>query len=376
MSLVDIGLSLYPSSIGMSSTGGFTLDAAEELITFIVQAPKTGTLKKIGWRVYASTSPVLTCRVSIETVADVIGQPVATTDAGKTLYAANAVSADITNPAADVRFDAINGTTGISVTKGDLLAITIRVIAYTSGSIAVHYNQYGGIWPMSGLPMSRSHGYTQTYAASTWTVYYTPHITLEYDGEFAVCPFTLPAQHRNSHIAYNSSSNPDRRGLKFQAPYGFTAKGVVVYLDCAVDVDLIIYDADEYTVMTGFPITLDKDKRANNSAAWHYIEFPTEPQFAANANYRMVLLPKDTTNIVIICCVPADDDTILGATAYPEGLKTAYTTFNGTPTSGSHAWTDDTAYKMCAGLLVNKIDIPAGTGGLLTHPGMSGGMRG
>lgn len=130
-----------PYSTG-SSPGTVRLDAAEERIAYVIRWPKTGTLKKVGWTISSVSSPVLTVAVSIETVADAVGVPIATTDAGKTLYAANAVSADITNPSAGARFDAINSTTGISVTKGELAAITIRAKTVTSGYIEVTVDLY------------------------------------------------------------------------------------------------------------------------------------------------------------------------------------------------------------------------------------------
>jgi hypothetical protein len=76
-----------------------------------------------------------------------------------------------------------------------------------------------------------------------------------------------------------------------------------------------------------------------------------------------VVLPKSTTNISTYKYLPADDGSILGVTALPEGSDIAYTTFNGTPTSGSHTWTDDATSIPSINLLVDKIDIGTSGGG-------------
>jgi hypothetical protein len=342
-----------------------TLDAAEEHIAFVIQAPKTGTIKKIGWMVTASSSPVgITCYVALETVADAVGVPVATSRAGATLYAAGAESAAISNPTTGVRFDAINGTTGISVTRGDLIAVTIRCTARTSGSFGVGYDQNG----MFGGPMGMGSYYSYTYGyTGSGSTYYAPVITLEYDGEFVVVPWTIPVMSTSlTAVDYNSGSNPDRRGLAFTFPdFSCTASGVVLTLDQDSDCDLILYDSDEYSVMTGFPITLDKDKRKGTSRISFYVRFPNDVTFTQDQWYRLVVLPKAASpDVSILTYVPADDGTILGMNAYVEGLNVKYTTFNGTPTSGSHAWTDDTTKRVLISMIINQIDIPVPAGGL------------
>ena len=152
MALTNCDIICFPGHLKAGAgSGGFTLDAAEEHGAYIFQVPKTGTLKKVGWRCYTATSPVLTLKVSLETVASTYGSPVATTNAGKTLYAANAESADLTSFASSTTYwTEINGSTGVTVTKGDFIAVTFRATAVTSGSITVAYQQYGEVlWQLN-----------------------------------------------------------------------------------------------------------------------------------------------------------------------------------------------------------------------------------
>lgn len=362
MALVD-DISIVPHNWNVTVTSP-TLDAVEEHAAGVFPVPKTGTLKKIGWR--NASSLVGTIALSLETVADTIGVPVATTDAGKTLYAALAVSADIVNPTTGVRFDQINGTTGIAVTKGDLISVVVRAKAVTSGVITVSIQSTNLMAPSYQMP------YTYTYlggasAASSLA----PQFTLEYDGEFVPIVGGWAVQPAVAAETFNSGSNPDRRGLKFRFLVKKQLQGAYFYIDTDEDVQVILYDADEYTVMSGFPITIQGNQRRVNSQAIQYVEFPTEPTCLASTYYRLVLLPTTVTNIAWAYSVPSDDGAVLGMTAIPGGLNFVKTTFNGAPTSGSHAWTDTTTQRPGILLVASKTDAGAG-GGLLVHPGMSG----
>ena len=359
---------MYPPQYQTPTANSFVLDAAEELIGYVVTMPKTGTLKKIGWRINSVSSPVLTARVSLETITQTIGQPVATLDEDKVLYAANAVSADISNPAAGVRFDAINGATGISVTKGDRIAITIRIVSYTSGSISAHYAQYGGFAPFAGHNSLRTNAYTFTYVGGGWALFHTPHITLEYDGEFVPVPFTMPVQLTGTTLSWDKDDNPDRRGMKFSMPFTCKLGGAFFYYDGDADTDLILYEPDGYTVATGFPITLNKNDRTANSLGWYFLEFPTPPTITADADYRFVFLPKESTNCTMYLVNPTDDGAISGLTAYQEGSRLVYTSRNGAPSSGDKAWTDSTTQKTTVALFISEIDIPTGGSGGIYMP--------
>lgn len=353
----------YPPQFNTPANNLFVLDAAEELIGYVITIPKTGTLKKVGWGITAVSSPVLTARMSVENITAAIGQPVATTDAEKSLYAANAVSADITNPSAGIRFDAINGSAGISVTKGDRVAITIRIPSYTSGSISVQYSQWGGLTPFGGYNSLRTNAYTFTYVGGSWTLYHTPHVTLEYDGEFVPVPFTMPAQSSSQSLGWNSTSNPDRRGMKFSIPYTCKLGGAFFYFDGDSNTDLILYEPDGYTVAKGFPITLNKNERTADSQGWYFVEFPVPAVITADSNYRFVFQPKEATNCTMYIVEPAPDGAISGLNAYMEGARVVYTYRNGTPSSGDNEWTDSTTKKTTVALFVSEIDIPSGGSG-------------
>lgn len=433
MSYVDRYSEIMPRQF-YSGYSSLTLDAAEEHFAMVFPIPKTGTLKKIGWRVNASTSPVLTVKVSLETVAAAVGVPVATSDAAKTLYAAGAQSAAITNPAIANRFDsitsplqieglsraaacvvtwtghgmsgsghnvkfaditqadwtALNGNTyavtvinadtfsipvntsgyaadyvpgddpgtiekdGILVTAGNLVSVVIRCTAYTSGSMGVGYDQFGTMMILRSTSMNIPYNYSYLGGASA--VYSgMPILTLEYTNEFIGSIWTYPVITIAS-IGWGSNDSPDRRGMKFKFPINTKINGAIMFIDTDEECQLILYDSNEYTVAPGFPITIAPTKRKANSAALHFIPF-AEFTCAANAWYRMIVLPTTTTDITMYTNAPADDGAITGMSGMLGSTNWVYTTINGAPTSESHVWTDDITKRLSMFVIISQIDV-------------------
>jgi len=367
MTMIPVADILYPSTFPMNYSDGAVLDAAEELMTYCMIVPKTGTLKKIGWRCDAITSPNLTLKISVEQITGT-SVPVAVTNATKTLYAAGAESADITSFGATTfftNFAAINGSTGISVTKGDAIAITFRVTSYTSGSIRIMGIMWAGTnSELTGMSASLTRHKAHSYTGGSWSRWYGPMITLQYDGEIVPVPFTVPVfVNYNTWWSWNSSSDPDRRGMKFKIPYKCSARGLYFQVETAINFDIVVYDSDEYTVLS--TISIDTTKLYGTSGFW-YAEFAEDIIFEKDTFYRIVWLPTVASGSVITQSVSMLNDAeteLNGMMAYPEGIDCICTTFNGTPTSGSHAWTDIATSKPYMRLLINQIDIPAGGAG-------------
>lgn len=365
MSITDIVVQNYPSRISAfpSSAGSFTLDAAEEFAVMVFKVPKSGTLNKIGWRSAAitpGTSFVL--KISLETVAETIGQPVATTNATKTLYASNAESADITNLNSNtVYFTAINGTTGIAVTAGDLVAVTFRLTAVNGASITVVNAQFHNYYT---LAMNQYGGefYFATYLGGSWAlIEQMPMISLEYSDGF--CPhFFLQPPCSQTPNAWGSNDTPDRRGIKIKYPFKCRLSGCILILEADSDVDIILYDSDEYTVMSGFPVTISTSKRRSSGRAIHSIIFPVKPEIEANTFYRLVVVPKGTTDINLLYSTLSDDGSYTGASQTLEGDNIAYTYRNGDPSGADHAWTDSVNDRPYISVLIDGIEASSGGG--------------
>jgi hypothetical protein len=365
MSISDIPAHSYPARVSAypSSAGAFVLDSTDEFVVMVFRLPKSGTLNKIGWRSAAitpGTSFVL--KISLETVAETIGQPVATTNATKTLYASNAESADITNLNSNtVYFTSINGSTGIAVTAGDLVAVTFRLTAVNGASITVVNAQFHNDYT---LAMNQYGGdfYFATYLGGSWAlIEQTPMISLEYSDGF--CPhFLLQPPCTQDANAWGSNDSPDLRGMKFKYPIKCRLSGCSVVLEADSDVDIILYEPDEYTVASGFPITISATKRRSSGRAIHSIIFPVKPEIEANTFYRIVFLPKNTTDINILRSTLSDDGSYSGASQTLENDNISYTYRNGFPSSGDHTWTDSSNDRIYMSVLIDGIDAGAAGG--------------
>lgn len=340
--------------------GSDTLDAAEELTCRVLQVPKTGTLKAVWWRGSASTWTG-TMRVCLETVAEAVGAPVATTYAGKTLYTANAESADVTSVASGVNVTAINGSTGVSVTRGDLLSVVWRMTARSAGSVSVT-PKLGSGGSLNGPPNPGATAlpYGYSYLNSTGAVASALGVlALEYSDELVMPDFHLPPYDASASESYSNASNPNRRGMKFRLPLTMQAQGVAFGIDSDGDYDVELYEADEYTLVSGFPISVKGAKRRANTLLGTYVLFPSAVTLVANTWYRLVIAPSSAT---AVSTYYVDFSTTSGSFsnmgALPAGEDCIYTTFNGTPTSGSHVWTDTATRRFVGALLIDGIDIP------------------
>ena len=366
MSIITVPHIFYPSNrfVLASSRGYAALDAAEEFVAMVFRVPKTGTLNKIAWQcgtITAGTSFVL--KISLETVAEKIGEPVATSNATKTLYAAGAESADITSLTSNaIYYTAINGTTGIDVVAGSLVAVTFRLTSVTGSVVNIGSTQHSGLYN-NVLYGQAQDCYTATYLGSSWSIWtYSPIVGLEYSDGMCSTPH-LFAPYLSNSWQWGSNDSPDRRGIKFKVPYACRLYGVVVTIDTDSDVDIIMYDSDEYSVKTGFPITLKSAQRRVDAQRDNIIIFPTKPEILADTWYRLVTLPKSTTDAIMYYSYGQDD----GATSWlglsQEGASLIYTYRNGAPSSGDHAWTDEN-YKPYIQLIIDGIEASAGgTGG-------------
>ena len=373
MSIVTIPQILYPQNTmkPTSSASNAALATTEDLWVGVVTVPKSGTLNKIGWMTGTITGVSYTVKVSVETVAASVGLPVATTNAGKTLYATGAESADITSlTSATVYFTPINGVTGITVNAGDLIAVTIRLTAVSASTVNIaKYN--ADVYLTTN---STAAPYTGTRIGGAWGfAQYPPVVQLEYSTGFSEIAWVPPLATALT-VTYNNASNPDHRGLKFRFPFACRLSGAIFKISPVGDCQLIMYNSDGYTVATGFPITITAAQREATGESMYTIIFPTKFTCVANTFYRFIVLPTTSSNISLDAGTPVDDGAVLGINCYPEGTDFVYTTINGVPSSGNNSWTDANV-KISHGFLIDGIDSGSAAGGLLTNTGMNGGLN-
>jgi len=180
-----------------------------------------------------------------------------------------------------------------------------------------------------------------------------------------------PTTTLNSYV-YNDSDNPDEYALRFRMPCpcrlgGFEFKG-----DLDGDASVAVYDSGG-TILSGTSaMTLDADKRATTALNHKRYIFEDDIDLSADTTYYLGIKATDA----------ALDVRVFGSDANSNGLLSAHNYYGqhwykATRNGGSGAFTDDTTERLLIGLGFNGFDDGAGgSGGLIVHPGMTGGVAG
>jgi hypothetical protein len=359
MSITNTPFLLIPA-VGGDNGSVAALDAAEKFIVCVIRAPKTGTLQKICWRSGAVSGASYTLKISLETVAEVVGQPVATTNASKTLFSAGAESADITSVTANtVYYTPINGSTGISVTKGDLIAVTFRLLAVSASSVQIKF--FNSTYMSLSIPVVGNTCYTATYLGSAWAVAAdNPNIALEYTDELVPTLYTQPIGDYGT-VTYNSGSANTHIGLKFKLPFKSRLAGCMIFVDLDGDANAILYGADEYTALA--TVALKNTQRRQANRGWIQMSCTSDIELEANTDYRMVIVPTTATDIILSIITFTDDGAIPGITSTREGEDFIYTSRSSAPSAGDHSWTDSVTVRSCMSLILDGIELGSAAGG-------------
>jgi len=206
----------YLATFNYFETRNRTLDADGEYCSSIFTIPKTGTLKKIGFRT-GTVTKADTINVRLETVDPATGYP------SGTLYLDESPgsSGSQASPSSNTTYwVALNGTTGVSVTVGDLVAVKVS-LDYVDGVLDIVAHTYGGY---ANMP------YTEDYLNSSHSKSTElSNFGLEYNGEIVICKGMMPAIYCNVSSTWNTSGY--KKGLCFQVPFTCRIRGVVYHAD-------------------------------------------------------------------------------------------------------------------------------------------------
>lgn len=310
------------------------IDASTEKAAGVFMAPKTGTISKVGFLTKTVTTGV-TVDVRLETVSLVNGDPTGT------LLGTNSNGTQVILDADDDTWFTTTLTTGVAVTKGDLLAVVIANAGAGNMNIA-----NASIDRPSNFP------YTDLFTAAWVKDVDIPVFSLEYDdGSYAHSPGVWPISAKPG-TSFNTSSSPDERGLIFQMPFPFRVTGCWHHADIDAAADLVLYDSDGTTALE--TVSLDKDVRIGTSPRIFFLLFSGEQSLSANTNYRLVLKPTTTTNIR---SEAFDVDAAAIMDAFEGGQK-----FHHTERTDAGAWTETTTRRPFMGLIIDGFDDATGGG--------------
>lgn len=333
-----------PSAAGAPSFNtGYTLDAASEKVALILHAPKTGNIRKVGFRTSTVTTGE-TVDVRIESVDATTGDP------SGTLLAANTNIAHVIADTDDnVWLTTANLTADAAVTKGDLIAIVIA--APGSGSFAFSIGEFADGAASSGPVFPYIDHFTTAWAKSTGGGGYS--FALEYsDGSYEVIPGCWPLSNVQSDT-FNNTSTPDERALKFRLPFPARVTGFWAWLDLDGDCDIVLYDSDGTTPL--LTKSLDKDVRVGTGGRSMTGFFSSTASLLANTYYRLAVKPTSATNLISYRLQVA-------AAAVMDGLDGGQD-FHGSTRVDAGSWTDTTTDRPTVGLLIDAFDDGVSAGG-------------
>lgn len=348
MSLVTIaggGITLMPMPQSTSSTPGISggssllLDAASEQVAFIFEAPESFTLHKVGFLVTTVTSaPTAAHDIRVETVDAATGLSTGT------LVATN------TNGSATLNATGwyeVALTADASLTQGTAYAIVIKAPGANFGSInlsqfddEVTSNAYVTIPPSGGSKNGIN-----------------PIFALEDDvAVVRAIPGVWPLSAISSQ-AWNSSSNPNRRGARFKVPFPCRLAGCDLYIDADADYTIVFYASNGTTATTVY--TGDDDIRAGINPAVHKVTFTTKPTLAADTYYRLIVLPSTVSGLTTF---RLDVNAAKYLDAMPGGQNFHWTTVNGAP-SAEGDWTQTLTSRPLMSLRFDQMDDGASSSG-------------
>jgi hypothetical protein len=342
MALTDIGMIAWPPWATQAANVGalpMLLDAASEKAAMILEAPKTGNIRKIHFATGTVTTGA-TMDVRIETVDAATGYPTGT------LWATNTnVSHVINNTDDNVWLTTAALTSDAAVTQRDLLAVVIVNPAVSAGNLNIQAYSH---W-QSGRP------YTALYTTSWAKSATTPAILLEYsDGTYGKIIASDAAM--NSTNA-GSTSATLYRGIEITLPFRGRAIGCWAHMrrqTASGTWTWKLYAADGTTSLA--TMTMDTDQFARDNPDNRMLLFPAAVTLEANTKYWLAGTSDGTSNLTIYYQVYTSA-ALRNATA-PVGAAVSWS--QATSPTGTGDWANTATRIPAMGLIFDQIDLGSG----------------
>jgi len=283
--------------------------------------------------------------------------------------------------AAGTAYQDFNATTGI--TTGVFLEATLTTpVAVTKGEIfGILFDPVAGTWDTTNLinivrgvntayPYKRfPYGYEVTGAG--FAMANTAHPIFMYKSSTKTYGFPYQSF---TGVNVSNTSTPDEFGMYFRIPTGTCSTYKVAglrlgFVPGSANFDVLLYDTDGTTVLHSVAVDGNIMHTINGAAFDFEFTSTTLATLNAGSYYRLVVRPSTGTNMGSVQYatfpVAADKEAIL-----PVAADVQYTS-----RVNAGAWTEVTNQLWTMQALI--VDMTASTGGgMLVHPGMTGGIRG
>lgn len=346
---------------GTQSVGTvFTFDAATDVLALVTRVPKTGTLTGLDFRTGTVSTAGATFDFGLRSVTD--GLPNISTDLVANSSSTVAVAITDDNVWKSV---SLNAGAGVSVTRGALCAMVLKVSSGTPNTVIIAGMQ-SNLMVLSGFPYKvEDTAGTLARALSTLAVPFA----WNYGGTYAPADGCAVG---NSG-AFVTPGNGAERGLRFKFPVPVNIAGVRMVLAnmaAGADFRIVLYDNDGTTVLAqveSTPADIDGDTNVGATVdAAHYFPFATSPSFTANEVGYVCLFQK-TAAVIQSYEIAVSDVKYMDAMP---GGKELYLVNRAV--GGSGAFTETTTTRFMAQLVIDGLDDGAGAGGGLRLAGHGG----
>jgi hypothetical protein len=359
-----------PQPTTTTGTNSKKIQATGDYVACIRQAEAADTITKVGFYhdVRGTNATPGTCRVGIQSV-NTSGDPSGTW-LGYTDYTANAtnfpnfsgVNLDIT----------ANGTA--SVTRGQLYAIVVYAQSGTwdaSNNLQFTTTYAGAGQYITAFPTVKAivSGAASNHNATQ------PHANMYCESSTAT--YGNPQVTPTSQASYNSASSPDEIGVKFSLESSWTTnfnilgiQGILGVTNSAATGTLKLYDSSSNLLQS-------KSFTSTELYAGSAANLQRTLMFDTTALEN--LTPGSTYRIAIEATAASLGFTTMLYVNFPNNtVVRAFTgggTYQKTQRVDGGAWTDTDTLVPAWKLLISAATASGG-GGMLVHPGMSGGIRG
>ena len=334
-------------SIGLIVPGGTfsttVLDAADEKLAWVFLAPKTGLIRKIGFRTGTVTTGA-TVDVRLEGVTMSTGEPSGVL-AGTTTNASQVIAS-----ADDNVWFTTQLTSDASVTAGQALAI---VIVNPSGGFMQIASGFGATY-------TNQFPYSVAYLSGAWGAKGNGSLLsfyIEYHDGTTCSIGNAPLQSHGS-VTFNTGSAADERALYFSVPFPCKVAGADIMVPSwAGNGDIYLYDSDGTTVLS--QVTgIDKDLSRAGTVGLLRVIFDTPATIAANTNYRLALKPTSGSNVGWY-------EYTFSSTTYMAAVDGG-TAFHLSTQADASGWSQTTTTRPSVALLISALDDGA-TGGVIVR---------
>lgn len=332
------------------SHGSLLLDATGKKAGIACfKIPKTGSITKVHFRTgVVTTSDSLDLGLYTMDLSAGNGHPTTTAYGGMAAGAQASVASN--------SWYSVTLATAATATRGDACGLVASFTSYVAGNLNISYGE-----AQLGVP---DFPYADLYAAAWTKQAVFPTFALEYsDGTIDYVGGTAPTLTYTT-VVFSSASIPDERALRVIVPGPMTLDGFRLLADFDGDAAIKLYEGTTERATS----SIDADFRSGTAGRWHTGIFNAPYNLAAGVTYYLSVLP-GAANIGI------QEFTVNAAAimdAFPGGQSFCLAT-----RTDAGAWSITTAARPLIQPIFSAIDNGAGGGGgMLVHPGMTGGARG